>query len=224
MGRSCRAICIALVCCAPSWAQAPKLEFEVASVRASGPRPERTSYDGETSGGPGTSDPTRIRFAGVPLIEILMTAFDVDQERIVAPEWTANFRESDGRGGTKSHPTAARFDIVATMPPGTTKSQSNEMLKNLLMDRFKLTYHLQKKEFDVYKVTIAAGGSKLKPAEAATANSAAPVTLGLTTVEIPKDAADSRTCLPGNQRWSASSPMGVRRFAWPPGCSRSLLC
>ncbi len=119
-----------------------------------------------------------------------MTAFEVDRERIVAPEWTANFREPDGRGGATTHDTAARFDIIATMPPGTTKAQSNEMLRSLLVERFKMTYHVQKKEFDVYKATIAAGGSKLRPAEASPANApagaGAPVTFGLTAVDIPK--------------------------------------
>jgi uncharacterized protein (TIGR03435 family) len=188
MERNCRAIAVLSIFSASLLAQSPKLEFEVASVRAAAT--DQAWGDEAPKGGPGTSDPTRVRFSRVPLIDILMTAFDVDRERIVAPEWTANFREPDGHGGVTTHDTAARYDIVATMPPGTTKAQSNEMLKNLLIDRFKLTYHVQKKEFDVHKATIAASGSKLKPAAAAGTDAPvgpeAPVTWGLTVVEIPK--------------------------------------
>jgi uncharacterized protein (TIGR03435 family) len=134
------------------------------------------------------------------LINILMIAFDLerDQDRIVAPEWTANFTEVNGRGGRTTKDTAARYDIAATMPPGTTKEQSNGMLKNLLIDRFKLTYHMEKKQFDVLKATVAASGSRLKPAEAASAGSAAPVTLGLTTMEIP-EGSDGFPELPAGQ-------------------------
>jgi uncharacterized protein (TIGR03435 family) len=71
----------------------PKLEFEVASVRASAPQSvgERVRPNGDTSGGPGTSDPTRMTFFRVPLSNILMTAFDVPANRLKAPEWTGTF-------------------------------------------------------------------------------------------------------------------------------------
>ncbi len=31
------------------------------------------------------------------------------------------------------------------------------MIKNLLIERFKLTFHLQKKEFEVYELTVGEG-------------------------------------------------------------------
>jgi uncharacterized protein (TIGR03435 family) len=220
LGRQRASICA--LCCLSLRAQAPRVEFEVASVRASDPEGPRWTASGVTSGGPETSDPSRITFSHVPLINILMTAFDVDQDRIVAPGWTANLVTPNGRGSTMAN-TAARFDIIATMPPGTTKAQSNEMLKNLLMDRFKMTYHLRKKEFDVYKATIATGGSRLKLAEAAPAEAAqdappqAPASSsGMQMVTgIPKGP-DGFPDLPaGNPKLSESSRRVARRFVWP---------
>jgi len=36
------------------------------------------------------------------------------------------------------------------------------MLQNLLIDRLRLAYHFEKKQMDVYEVTIGAGGVKMK--------------------------------------------------------------
>jgi uncharacterized protein (TIGR03435 family) len=45
------------------------------------------------------------------------------------------------------------FDILAEAPGE---------LRKLLADRFKLTFHREKKEFSIYALTVAKGGSKLK--------------------------------------------------------------
>jgi uncharacterized protein (TIGR03435 family) len=152
-----------------SHGQAPeKLEFEVASVRASAPQSgAERPVNGDSSGGPGTSDPTRLTFRRVPLGIILMTAFDVPANRLKAPEWTANVEIPITKNVGMITPTAARYDITATMLPGTTKAQAHEMLRNLLIDRFKLTYHFEKKNFDGYVATVANGGVKLRPSQAA---------------------------------------------------------
>ena len=38
-------------------------------------------------------------------------------------------------------------DIDATMPPGTTKEQFQEMLQNLLVERFHLEFHRERRNF-----------------------------------------------------------------------------
>lgn len=75
-----------LTACAARGQATPKLEFEVASVRASAPQSggEAVLPNGSTSGGPGTSDPTRMTFFRVPLSNILMAAFDVPVNRLKA--------------------------------------------------------------------------------------------------------------------------------------------
>jgi uncharacterized protein (TIGR03435 family) len=39
------------------------------------------------------------------------------------------------------------YDIDATMPPGTTKEQFQEMLQNLLVERFHLEFHRERRNF-----------------------------------------------------------------------------
>jgi uncharacterized protein (TIGR03435 family) len=57
------------------------------------------------------------------------------------------------------------YDILAK-PPGDIRPDLDEqmrMLRKLLADRFKLTFHRERKELPVYALTIAKGGPKLRP-------------------------------------------------------------
>jgi uncharacterized protein (TIGR03435 family) len=60
------------------------------------------------------------------------------------------------------------FDIVA-VTPGDTKpnvDQQMDMLRRLLADRFKLTFHREDKELPVYELTVGKNGPKLKESTA----------------------------------------------------------
>jgi len=57
------------------------------------------------------------------------------------------------------------FDIEAKIPAGTTHEQFGAMLQNLLIDRFKLAYHFEKRGSDAYDLLIAKNGPKLKETE-----------------------------------------------------------
>jgi len=48
-----------------------------------------------------------------------------------------------------------RFDIIATLPAGTTGAQVPLMLQNLLADRFHVVTHHEKKEFPVSALWVA---------------------------------------------------------------------
>jgi uncharacterized protein (TIGR03435 family) len=55
------------------------------------------------------------------------------------------------------------YDILA-LTPGETRpdhDQQMAMLRNLLADRFKLTFHREPKEFSIYALEVAKGGAKL---------------------------------------------------------------
>jgi uncharacterized protein (TIGR03435 family) len=56
------------------------------------------------------------------------------------------------------------YDIVAVTPGETrpTRDQQMSMLRNLLVDRFKLTFHREPKEFSIYELQVARNGPKLK--------------------------------------------------------------
>jgi len=61
------------------------------------------------------------------------------------------------------------YDIVA-VTPGDLRPNHDEqmsMLRALLADRFKLTFHREQKDFSIYELQLAKGGPKLKPSTAA---------------------------------------------------------
>jgi len=121
------------------------VDFEVASVKPGDPNPRIGNL---IRGGPGTTDPIRFTTTNANLRLILTRAFGVEFDQISGPDWM----------GTQ------RFDIEARVPAGATKEQMEEMLRNLLVERFHLTYHAIKKEFPVYELTVGSRGSKLKEA------------------------------------------------------------
>jgi uncharacterized protein (TIGR03435 family) len=56
------------------------------------------------------------------------------------------------------------YTVAANVPAVATKEQFALMLQNLLVERFKLAFHRDTKEFTVYELTVANGGAKLTPA------------------------------------------------------------
>ena len=122
----------------PSHGQAPsKLEFEVASIRASTPEePGQRRIPPAKTGGPGTNAPLRITYSRMELVTILADAFGVYWDRIVGPDWI----QTD------------RYDIVANVPSGTTKEQAIQMLRNLFVERFHMTFHIQDKAAQGYEL------------------------------------------------------------------------
>ena len=95
--------------------------FEVASVKVSAPLPNGTVRIG-LGGGPGSTDPGRIDYIGTTLKSVIARAYNVKEYQVEGPDWL----ESE------------RYDIVATMAPGTDKTRLSEMLQGLLAERFKL--------------------------------------------------------------------------------------
>jgi uncharacterized protein (TIGR03435 family) len=135
----------------------PELSFDVASVRMSGPlRPNSPPIPavGIMSGGPGTSDPQRIAYSRVLMRRILVNAFGIRPDQIQGPSWV---NDNDPA-------TAPAYDISANLPPNATKEQLSLMLQNLVKERFHMTLHREKKDFDAYTLVVAKGGPKLQEA------------------------------------------------------------
>jgi uncharacterized protein (TIGR03435 family) len=129
---------------APTWAQ----EFEAASVKPAPPPVAGRMMVG-MNGGPGSQDPERISYNNVSLKDVMKIAYDVKEHQISGPDWL----------------NSERFDITATMAPGTTKEQFRKMLQNLLAERFKLTLHHEKKDLPAFVLTVGKKGPKMKPSE-----------------------------------------------------------
>lgn len=126
---------IALAQTAPSG-----LQFEVASIRPAPPMDQSVKIGVHTDG-------SQVRFDYLSLRDCMRIAWQVKDYQVVGPDWIA----SD------------RFIISAKVPAGGSNTdQRAEMLRNLLLDRFKLTIHKEKKEFQVYGLELAKGGLKMK--------------------------------------------------------------
>jgi uncharacterized protein (TIGR03435 family) len=122
--------------------------FEVASIKPAGP-PEamgRVLIFG-SKGGPGTNDPGRYQCNSCDLKFLITQAYGLEPYQLSIPS------SMD-----------ARFEITAKVPEGATKDQLNLMLQNLLADRFKLKIHRETREGQIYELTLAKGGSKMKEA------------------------------------------------------------
>lgn len=143
---------------AQSSAAQKRLTFDVASVKPTsvpgglvlGPEGRIGVTKGSgvqmprNTGGPGTDDPGRIHWPLISLKQLLRLAWD-------------SYYEIDGPGWLDSQMVA----VDATMPPDTTKAQFQEMLRNLINERFTLQHHVVKKEIAGYSLVIARNGPKL---------------------------------------------------------------
>jgi len=122
--------------------------FEAASLKVAAKR-FIPGVSGRMNGGPGTGDPGRIVYTQIPLMQLLMKAWDVEYYRIAGPAWL-------------KAPGADLFDITATMPPGTTRQQLQAMLQNLLVERFRIRLHHETRTYPGYELVVAPGGPKLR--------------------------------------------------------------
>jgi uncharacterized protein (TIGR03435 family) len=77
---------------------------------------------------------------------LIMRAYDLKDYQFSGPGWADS----------------TRFNISAKIAPGTTKEQFQEMQQNLLADRFKFTFHREKKEMAEYELVVVKGGPRFK--------------------------------------------------------------
>jgi uncharacterized protein (TIGR03435 family) len=124
---------------ASSFAQAPRPEFEVASIKPFDPSQERVAAGVHIDG-------AQVQYIGLSLRDFLAIAYKIKATLISGPDWTAT----------------ERFDISATLPAGSTRAQLPEMFQALLAERFQVKTHKDKKDFPVYALLVAKGGLKMK--------------------------------------------------------------
>jgi uncharacterized protein (TIGR03435 family) len=98
-------------------------------------------------GGPGTNDPGQMNLTSVTMFDVILRASDAKAFQLSAPDWVSS----------------QKYDIVAKVPPGTSKEQSNQMLQALLAERFHLVIHHETKALQGFELAAGRGGSKLKP-------------------------------------------------------------
>jgi uncharacterized protein (TIGR03435 family) len=120
--------------------------FEVASMRPSALQANGRYGNYRMSGGPGTNDPGRMILENFDIRSLILKAYDIPFYSFSGPEWLFD----------------VRFDVTASIPPGTTKEQFLLMQQNLLATRLGLVVHREMREMPLYELMVARGGSKLK--------------------------------------------------------------
>jgi uncharacterized protein (TIGR03435 family) len=135
---------IGALSCATMFAQTPptRVEFEVASVRPSGPI--LSAADAAKIGV--HIDGARVNLTGLSLNDLLAAAYKVKLHQIAGPEWMAS----------------ERFDINGKLPAGSTGDQIPQMVQALLADRFGMKFHRETKDFPVYALVVGKAGLKMK--------------------------------------------------------------
>jgi uncharacterized protein (TIGR03435 family) len=118
------------------------LEFEVASIKPSGPRPPPEVL----------ARMPRIRTGPVyffyplqSLFGLVRMAYGLELNQVFIPDALKD----------------ERYDINAKAPEGTTEEQAKLMWQNLLADRFHLVYHRESRVMPVWELTVAKGGVKM---------------------------------------------------------------
>jgi uncharacterized protein (TIGR03435 family) len=123
--------------------------LEVASVKLSPPYDPKSAALVGCSGGPGTTSPGFYSCHYTNLQGLIIEAFGLSPLQIPY---------SPSRDHTI-------YDIMAKVPAGSSREEFKLMLQRLLVERFKLTYHVETKEIVIYELTIAKGGPKLKESQ-----------------------------------------------------------
>jgi uncharacterized protein (TIGR03435 family) len=124
------------------------LSFEVASIKPS-PPPDGTGMSVYSRGGPGSKDPGMWTCHNMSLSNLVSNAFQLRAKQLIAPDWMDQ----------------QRFEITAKVPDGATKEQFSQMLQNMLIERFGLKFHREKREVQGFELVLAKNGPKFKESE-----------------------------------------------------------
>jgi uncharacterized protein (TIGR03435 family) len=144
------ALMTAAAACAQTPAASPA--FEVASVKASDTSAGREGGRGMgmgMGGGRGGNiqvAPASLNMRNVTLKNAIRWAYHVTEYQVSGPDWLDS----------------ERFSIVAKSASPATEDQLQLMMQGLLTDRFKLAFHRQTKEFQVYVLAPGKNGTKLQ--------------------------------------------------------------
>ena len=154
MKRAATVLALLVLVAGSVYGQAPSAArtFEVADIHLS---PQTPMMSGRPASG-GTPRDGVYRVWSATLVDLVRMAYGADADKILGgPHWL----ELD------------RFDIVAKVPPETTRESAQPMLRALLAERFALVVKEESKPFPVYALTRGDGEPKLKASTAGAAPS-----------------------------------------------------
>jgi uncharacterized protein (TIGR03435 family) len=113
--------------------------FEVATIKPSKPDDQRKAF---------MVNGNQFHIINQPLTQMISFAFDVQAKQVIGlPDWADTDRfDMDGKPDGEGAPSGKQWKT---------------MIQKLLADRFKLTFHKDKKELSVYVLSVAKTGAKL---------------------------------------------------------------
>ena len=141
-----RSVVCALFFLGVSFAQSPAVQpggprFEVVSIKPV-PRPTPSP----TGGGLAFKvDGARVQINNYRLVDLLTRAFRVALPQVDAPDFASD----------------EFFEVQATLPAEATPEQVPEMLQAVLVERFKLAYHRETRDYQMSVLTVGKSGMKL---------------------------------------------------------------
>lgn len=113
--------------------------FEVATIKPSKPDDQRKAF---------IVNGNQFHIINQPLTQMISFAFDVQAKQVIGlPEWADSDKfDIDGKPDGEGAPNVKQWKI---------------MIQKLLADRFKLTFHKDKKELSVYVLSVSKTGAKM---------------------------------------------------------------
>ncbi len=137
-------LCLSLLLTAGAGLAQPAapLAFEVATVRPSAPFDTAKARVGQAHIGT-RIDASHVDIGTATLFRLICTAYRVRSYQVSGPDWLKT----------------TTYDIQAKIPDGVSPDKVPEMLQALLVERFGLKLHSEKKDQSVYALVIGPGGA-----------------------------------------------------------------
>jgi uncharacterized protein (TIGR03435 family) len=180
--------------------------FEVVSVKLNTQDPAGGPYSDKCTGGPGQQSPSLWICPRTNLIGLLNQAFGLEVYQFMPrPDWMVR----------------TFLTVETRLPADTTKAQFQEMLRNMLIERFGLVWHWKESEATVYKMVRDPAGAKLREsapdASAAVVNyesgRPAGTTIGKDRYPILPEGVSALVGMNNHHRWRSSN-VTTADIAW----------
>jgi bla regulator protein BlaR1 len=128
----------------------PRLAAQIVAPAADSPTFDVASIKPNASAGRvgGMNSPGRVNLTGVSVRRLLTQAYEIHDSQIIGgPDWLG----------------AQGYDINATLTGTPSPEQRRMMMKTLLRDRFKLTFHTEKRDLPLYALIVQRSDGRLGP-------------------------------------------------------------
>jgi len=128
----------------------PRLAAQIVAPAADSPTFDVASIKPNASAGRvgGMNSPGRVNLTGMSVRRLLTQAYEIHDFQIIGgPDWLG----------------AQGYDISATLTGTPSPEQRRMMMKTLLRDRFKLTFHAEKRDLPLYALIVQRSDGRLGP-------------------------------------------------------------